>query len=237
MAVYLGVDLHVGTQTVCWCDTADGEIHQRVLNHEQDDIRSFYAQFDAPIVIGLEATGYALWFHPLVEELGHQVLVGDAYAIRQFARRRQKNDRRDAELLLDLLLHGDFPAVHVPPAASQEVISLLRYRHRLVRMRTMLKNSLQAIALSHRVRIGPRLFSVRGRQQLEALPLAGAQALQRKQCTEMILALTERIEDAERELAGRAEQGRRVERLRTHPGGGILTALAFVQRRERITFL
>lgn len=96
MAVYLGVDLHVRTQTVCWCDTADGEIRQRALNHEQDDIRSFYAQFDAPVVIGLETTGYALWFHQLVEELGHQVLVGDAYAIRQFARRRQKNDRRDA---------------------------------------------------------------------------------------------------------------------------------------------
>lgn len=235
MAVYLGVDLHVGTQTVCWCDTADGEIHQRVLNHEQDDIRSFYAQFDAPIVIGLETTGYALWFHQLVEELGHQVLVGDSYAIGQFARRRQKNDRRDAELLLDLLLHGDFPAVHVPPAASREVISLLRYRHRLVRMRAMLKNSLQAIALSHRVRIGPRLFCVRGRQQLEALPLAGAQAPRRKQCTEMILALTDRIEDTERELAGRAEKDRRVERLRAHPGVGLITALAFVHILEPMT--
>lgn len=125
--------------------------------------------------------------------------------------------------------------MHVPPATSREVISLLRYRHRLVRMRTMLKNSLQAIALSHRVRIGPRLFSVRGRQQLEALRLTGAQALQRKQCTEMILALTERIEDTERELAGRAEQDRRVERLRTHPGVGILTALAFVHLLEPVT--
>jgi hypothetical protein len=44
------------------------------------------------------------------------LVVGDAQAIRQFARRRQKNDRRDAQLLLDLLLSGDFPAVHVPSA-------------------------------------------------------------------------------------------------------------------------
>lgn len=29
MAVYLGVDLPIRTQTVCWCDTADGVIHQR----------------------------------------------------------------------------------------------------------------------------------------------------------------------------------------------------------------
>ncbi len=32
-------------------------------------------------------------------------------------------------MLLELLLRGDFPAVHVPCPASREVLSLLRYRH------------------------------------------------------------------------------------------------------------
>jgi hypothetical protein len=45
MAVYIGVDLHVRTQTVCWMDTADGELHERVLDHERDDVAAFYAQF------------------------------------------------------------------------------------------------------------------------------------------------------------------------------------------------
>src|SRR5437879_5430561 len=103
MAVYIGVDLHVRTQTVCWMNTADGEIHQHTLDHSRDDVRAFYAQFTAPAVVGIESSGYALWFHQLIEQAGHRLLVGDAYAIRQFARRRQKNDRRDAELLLDLL--------------------------------------------------------------------------------------------------------------------------------------
>jgi transposase len=122
-----------------------------------------------------------------------------------------------------------------PPAASREVISLLRYRHRLVRMRTILKNSLQAIALSHQLRIGPRLFTVRGQQQLEALPLTAPYALQRKRYTEMMCALTERIAETERELATHAEQDCRVERLRTHPGVGLLTALAFVHILEPVT--
>src|SRR5260370_13379021 len=63
-----------------------------------------------------------------MEETGPQLVVGDAKAIRQFARRRQKNDRRDAQLLLELLLRGDFPVVHVPSAASRDVLALLRYR-------------------------------------------------------------------------------------------------------------
>lgn len=57
----------------------------------------------------------------------------DARRIRQFAKRRQKNDRRDAELLLGLLRSGDFPTVHRPSAASREALLPLRGRERLVR--------------------------------------------------------------------------------------------------------
>ena len=43
-----------------------------------------------------------------MEELAHQLLEGDAAEIRRLARRRQKNDRRDAELLLERLVHQQF---------------------------------------------------------------------------------------------------------------------------------
>ncbi len=37
MSVYLGVDFHTRTQTVCWCDQADGLVHRRTLDHQHDD--------------------------------------------------------------------------------------------------------------------------------------------------------------------------------------------------------
>jgi transposase len=235
MAVYIGVDLHVRTQTVCWVDTADGEEHELTLDHERDEVPGFYRQFATPAVVGVEASGYALWFHRLIEETGHQLLVGDALAIRQFARRRQKNDRRDARLLLDLLLHGDFPAVHVPPPASRDVLALLRYRHRLVRMRTMLRNGLQAVALSHQLRLGPRLFTARGQQQFAALPLSGAFATQRQHSLVLLESVAAQIRAVEDQLAARAQNEVRVVRLRTHPGVGLLTALAVVHTLEPVT--
>ncbi len=235
MGVYIGVDFHARTQSVCWCDTATGEIQERVLDHQRDDVRAFYAQFAAPAVVGLESSGYALWFHQLVEELGLQLRVGNAFAIRQFARRRQKNDRRDAELLLDLLLRGDFPAVHVPCPASRDVLSLLRYRHRLVRIRTMLKNGLQAVALNHQVRLGPRLFRGAGRERFQALPLTGASALQRQHSLVLLDRLQEQIDAVEQQLASRAQGDVRVQRLRTQPGVGLLTALAVVHTLEPAT--
>ena len=235
MPVYLGVDFHARTQTVCWCDTQDGVIHQRTLDHQREDVRAFYAQLTAPAIVGLESSGYAQWFHQLVQEQGHRLLVGDAHAIRQFARRRQKNDRRDAELLLDLLLHGDFPAVHVPSPASREVLGRLRYRHRLVRIRTMLRNGLQAVALNHQLQLGPRLWSQRGQQQFGALPLAGAAAAQRQHSLLLLTSLHEQITAIEQELDRRAEIDSRVVRLRTHPGVGLLTALAVVHTLEPVT--
>src|SRR5260370_1378765 len=48
MKVYIGVDLHVRTQTVCWCDTRTGEQQERLLDHERDDVRSLYARVVAP---------------------------------------------------------------------------------------------------------------------------------------------------------------------------------------------
>lgn len=234
MKVYIGVDLHVRTQTVCWCDTATGEQQERRLDHERDDVRAFYAQFAPPATVGVEGSGYSLWFHRLMEETGHRLVVGDAQAIRQFARRRQKNDRRDAQLLLDLLVHGDFPAVHVPSPSSRNVLALLRYRQRLVGMRTMLRNGLQAVALSHQLRLGPRLFTARGQQRFTVLPLEGAYAAQRQHSLALLGSLAERVQAIEEELEVCARQDARVTRLRTHPGVGLLTGLAVVHALEPV---
>jgi transposase len=85
-------------------------------------------QAQGEVIIGIEACGYTNWFEELMEQLGHQLLVGDAAEIRRLARRRQKNDRRDAELLLDLLVHNEFPALFRYPKESREVLRQLRYR-------------------------------------------------------------------------------------------------------------
>jgi transposase len=89
---------------VGYCDTADGEVHQRDLHHQKDDVRAFYQQFSGEVIVGLDASGYSAWFEELLASLGHQVWVGDATEIRRLARRRQKNDRRDAAHILDLML-------------------------------------------------------------------------------------------------------------------------------------
>ena len=139
MTVYIGVDFHARQQTISYLTTEEGEIHQLQLDHgKPDEVRAFYQQFAGQrVVVGFESSGYAAWFEELLEELGCEIWIGHATAIRLFARRRQKNDRRDADLILDLLMSGDFPRIHRYSPESREVLQQLRYRQRLVKMRTM----------------------------------------------------------------------------------------------------
>ena len=102
MTIYCGVDFHARQHTIYFCDTADGEVCLKELCHDCDALGGFYAQFTGDVIVGLEASGYSTWFVELLEGLGHQVFIGDAAEVRRRARRRQKNDRRDAELI-DLL--------------------------------------------------------------------------------------------------------------------------------------
>jgi transposase len=53
-------------------------------------------------VVGIEATGSMGWFLRLMEELTIECRVGHPTAIRKAETRRQKHDRRDAVLLLQL---------------------------------------------------------------------------------------------------------------------------------------
>ena len=156
MGVYIGVDFHARKQTVSYLTTEDGEIQQVELEHEKDNVRAFYEQFRGQkVIVGFESSGYAAWFEELLEELEYETWIGHAAAIRQFARRRQKNDRRDADLILELMVRGDFPRLHRYSRESRETLQQLRYRQRLVKMRTMVINSL-------RFMVGSRGVTLRG---------------------------------------------------------------------------
>jgi transposase len=232
MTVYCGVDFHARVQTVSWMDANDGEVHQKELKHS-DDVRGFYGQFAGEVIVGFEASGYSAWFEEMLDELGHQVWVGHAAEIRRCARSRHKNDKRDAALLLELMVKGEFPRIHRQSSECREVLRQLRYRHRLVKMRTVTANSLQAIAIGGgltRARLGTR----GGVDKLASLKLPTVLAEQRKQWLEILAQLTEKIKEVEKWLGERAESDERVRRLRTHPGIGLLSGLALVHTLEPV---
>src|SRR6185436_8661328 len=234
--IYIGVDFHARQQTICYLTTEGGEIQLHELKHQnKQEVRDFYSQFEGQVIVGLEASGYSPWFERLLEELGCEVWLGHATEIRRRARWRQKNDRRDAELILELMLHDEFPRLHRGAVQSREVLRMLRYRQKLIKIRTMSKNSLQAIALQSGLARGSRLFTKEGQLQLG---MAEMSPVMRWQC-EHWLQLMEPINQQLLEtMVWFKEQSKGdicITRLRTHPGIGLLTSLCLVHTLQPVS--
>ena len=229
MTVYCGVDFHARQQTIAFCDTQNGEIRFIQLKHaDHETLRRFYTQFQSPVVVGLEAGGYSDWFERFLEELGIEGWFGNPTEIRRRARSRQKNDWRDAELILDLMMNNEFPRVFRQSPESRAVLAQLRYRHKLVQLRTQVTNSLHALAIREGLSLRAALLTKEGRAKLNALPLIVVKANQRVEWLALIDQLSEYIKRVERELSKLAAVDPQVIRVRTHPGIGLLTGLALV---------
>ena len=234
--IYIGVDFHARQQTICYLTTESGEVVTHELKHQdKDEVRAFYAQFTGRVVVGLEASGYSPWFERMLEELGCEVWLGHAIEIRRRARWRQKNDRRDAELILDLMVHEEFPRLHRPPWQSREVLRMLRYRQKLVKIRTMSKNSLQSLALQSGLAKGSHLFSKAGQQELRTAAMTPAMQWQREQWLQLLEPLNQRLIETMLWLKQQSQGDVRISRLRTHPGIGLLTSLCLVHTLEPVS--
>ncbi len=166
--IIIGVDYHPSDQYIAFGDTETGECGERRLKHSDQEAEKFYrelAQRGVSVRVGIEATGYSRWFERLLTELGIELWIGDAAKSKTKRVRKQKTDRNDAQLLLQLLLDNNFPKIWVPSPENRDLRQLLWHRHRLVQMGTRIMNQLQALAMNEGQRRKKKLWSEAGRAQ------------------------------------------------------------------------
>ena len=128
----IGVDYHPSVQQIAFVNTDTGECAERRLNHSDGEAEKFYRELKAAgcsVRVGMEATGHARWFERLLAELGFELWIGDPAQIKAKRVRKQKTDRLDAALLLQLLLEDRFPRVWVPSPENRDLRQLLWHRH------------------------------------------------------------------------------------------------------------
>ena len=224
----IGCDFHPSWQQVNWLDTESGDTGERKLVHAGGEAEQFYRQLEAPVLIGMEATGNSQWFIELVEDLGHAIWIGDAAQIRASYVRKQKTDKRDAEHIRKLIEQGRFPRLWMPDREQRDLRQLVLHRHKLVVIRSRIKNELQHLSLNKGVQRKHKLWSQAGQQLLRELPLKPWAACRREDLLRLLEMLNQQVGKLDQAVQDAAEQNPQSKLLMSQPGVGPNTALAYV---------
>jgi transposase len=228
--IIIGCDYHPGFQQIAFVDIETGDYVEQRLAHSEG-AEKFYRDLAAQgkkVRVGMEASGHARWFERLLAELNFELWIGDATEIARKRERKQKTDRQDAQHILQLLMENRFPKIWVPSGENRDLRQLLWHRHRMVQARTRIMNQLQAVAINEGLRSKKRLWRESGREQLEAFRLAPWASRRREDLLKLLDGLNPTIAELTQAIQQEVEKCPAAQRLRTHPGVGPLTALAFV---------
>jgi transposase len=185
----------------------------------------------APATIVMEACGSAHFWGREAERLGHRVVLLPPHAVRPYVL-RNKTDGADARALLEALRNEALCPVPIKSVDQHLLAGLHRLRSGWMATRTARLNTIRGLLRELGVaipadasRVLPTLRSLCAEDD-GPLPAALRPAL--LDAAAEIGALEARIRRVEQELERLARESTTVERLRTIPGVGLLTATALV---------
>ncbi len=228
--IIIGCDFHPSGQQVFCVSRETGEVvAEKWLSHSGDEVDQFYGCLPPGSEVGVEASGNMLWFERKLAKYGHKLRLGDAAKIRAKETRKQKHDRRDAELMAQLMLKDDFPELRwTPSVAERDLRQLLMHRHKMVRMRAQVKNQLQHIALNQGEQKKWRLWTKPGRDLLGKLELEPWRSGRRDELLELLDTLDGYCGSLDQAVEQAAQQNADACLLMSHPGIGPVISLALV---------
>ena len=177
----------------------------------------------------LEATYGWYWAVDVLQACGARVHLAHPLGVKGFRYRRVKNDVRDAADLADLLRMGRLPEAWIAPPETRELRELVRYRAKLVAIRSGLKAQTHAVLAKAGVSIAVSdLFGATGRQRLANVPLGFAYAQRIRSLVELIDTLDSHEARFAAMIAKRLDNHRGYQAIQQVPGIGPTLAAVFV---------
>jgi transposase len=133
------------------------------------------------------------------------------------------------------MVHYEFPRLNRPALQSREVLRMLRYRQKLIKIRTMSKNSVQAIALQAGLAKGSRLFTKAGQQEFSTAEMSPVMQWQREHWLQLLEPLNKQLLETMVWFKAQSQGDVDITRLRTHPGIGLLTSLCLAHTLQPVS--
>jgi transposase len=227
---HVAIDLGGRESQVCVRDAAGKILEQKRWPTKE---LAAYLQTRPASRVVVETCAEAFSVADAALKAGHEARVVPATLVRTLGvgARRTKTDRRDAQVLSEVSTRIDLPSVHVPSTASRERKAMCGMRESLVRARTKLINTVRGWMRGQAIRLRsgePESLPVRLKEAVEQLPSYVERQLK------MIDALTEEIDEADKELKKLARRDSTCARLMTVPGVGPVTAVRFAAALDEV---
>jgi transposase len=168
----VGMDLH-RHRSVLVRMTEDGRKLETVrISNSPAALRKEIAKAGKNPRVVLEATYGWYWAADVLEAAGAEVHLAHPLGVKAYSYRRVKNDERDCADLADLLRMGRLPEAWIAPAEIRELRELTRYRHKLVKLRTSVKDQVHGVLAKLGIGVPcSDIFGVRGSTWLDGLDL------------------------------------------------------------------
>ena len=230
---HVGLDLGKTNSQVCTV-TDEGEILDRRIQTERSRLMEVFGARPKSKIL-LEASTESEWVARCLEELGHEVIVGDPNYAPMYAQRsrRVKTDRRDAQALAEACLLGAYHRAHRASDGRRHLRAILAVRESLVRTRT------RWVVLVHPLlrREGFRIANGKAEtftDRVAKLPLSEDLRSEVAPLLALLGTLNREIEKQDRRVEEIAREDEVIRRLTTAPGVGPITATAFVATIDRV---
>ncbi len=196
---YVGIDLHRRRSVIVRRNEAGQTLDTVRIDNDPVALAAELAKAGEHPEVILEATYGWYWAADVLEECGATVHLAHPLG-NNWGHRRVKNDERDATDLVDLLRMGRLAEAWIAPPPLRELRELIRYRGKLVHLRTSLKSQVHAVLAKEGVTVPMSdLFGVAGQVLLDKVHLAEAYRVR-------VESLRDLIESVNREIAMLEEQ-------------------------------
>ena len=169
---YVGIDFHRRRSVVVRMSATGEKLSSVRIVNDPVAIAAAVAEAGPDPEVVVEATYGWYWVVDLLQANGAHVHLANPQGL-NWGQRRVKNDERDAIDLADMLRLGRLPEAWIAPPATRELRELVRYRAKLVALRSGLKAQVHAVMAKEGVLPAQgRMFGPAGNAQLDGMAMA-----------------------------------------------------------------